>query len=58
MTSRGLKCANQELLMAAACYNLKKYMKHICKKVQTMVIALPKPEGQRYAQSFFPNGCY
>jgi transposase len=43
MTSRGLKCAGQALLMAAACYNLKKYMKHISKKVKTIVIEMPKP---------------
>jgi transposase len=53
MTSRGLKCANQALLMAAACYNLKKYMKHVSKKVKTMAIALPKPQGQAYAKNFF-----
>ena len=29
MTSRGIKCANQALLMASACYNLKKYLKYI-----------------------------
>ncbi len=29
MTSRGIKCANQSLLMAATCYNLKKYLRHI-----------------------------
>jgi len=29
--------------MAAACYNLKKYMKHISKKVKTIVIEMPKP---------------
>lgn len=52
MTSRGLKCANQALLMAAACYNLKKYMKHIAGKVKTMVIALPKIEGQFSVSNF------
>jgi transposase len=52
MTSRGLKCANQALLMAAACYNLKKYMKHIAGKVKTIAVALPKPQGQAYAQTF------
>ena len=29
MTSRGIKCANQALLMASACYNFKKYLKYI-----------------------------
>ena len=53
MTSRGLKCANQALLMAAACYNLKKYMKHNSKKVQTMVIELAKPAGAALA-FYFP----
>jgi hypothetical protein len=52
MTSRGLKCANQALLMAAACYNLKKYMKHIVKKVKTIAIALHKPEGTSFVKIF------
>jgi IS5 family transposase len=52
MTSRGLKCANQALLMSSACYNLKKYMKHIIQKVKTIVIALPKKEAQPYAHIF------
>ena len=43
MTSRGLKCANQALLMASVCYNIKKYMKYITKKVKTMVLELSKP---------------
>jgi hypothetical protein len=56
MTSRGLKCANQALLMAAACYNLKKYMKHITRKVKTMVIELPKPV-VTFAFLFFCKKC-
>lgn len=52
MTSRGLKCANQALLMAACCYNLKKYMKHISKKVKTAVMVLAKPEGQVFGSIF------
>lgn len=52
MTSRGLKCANQALLMAAACYNLKKYMKHTAGKIKAAAIQLPKPKGQHYVQNF------
>lgn len=52
MTSRGLKCANQALLMAAVCYNLKKYMKHNNKKVKTIAIALSKPGKESLAKNF------
>jgi transposase len=40
MTSRGLKCANQALLMAAACYNLKKYLKYIQRRGITNALAI------------------
>lgn len=52
MTSRGLKCANQALLMAAACYNLKKYMKHTTGKIKAAAIQLPKQGGQHHVQNF------
>lgn len=53
MTSRGLKCANQALLVAAACYNLKKYMKHITQKVKTVVMSLYKTEEASFVKRFF-----
>jgi IS5 family transposase len=53
MTSRGLKCANQALMMAATCYNLKKYLRHITRKIQTIAKALPKMgEPDCYVQHF------
>ena len=45
MTSRGIKCANQALLMAATCYNLKKYLKHIQRRGITNANAIQKNIG-------------
>lgn len=56
INSRGIKSANQALLMASACYNLKKYMKRITQKVKTGAIALPKPMGE--ATSFSKTALY
>lgn len=56
INSRGLKSANQALLMASACYNLKKYMKRITQKVKIGAIALPKPMGETI--SFIKTALY
>src|SRR4051812_4327340 len=42
MTSRGIKCANQALIMAAACYNLKKYLKFIQRRGITTANVIEK----------------
>lgn len=44
VNSRGLKQANKHVLMAALCYNLKKYLKFIAKKVKSIVGAMGKLE--------------
>lgn len=40
--TRGIGLANKQMLMAAAAYNLKKYMKFTTKKPQVMVMSLKK----------------
>lgn len=40
VNTRGIKQANKHVLMAALCYNLKKYMKFISRKPQTNLMAL------------------
>ncbi len=44
INTRGIKQANKHVLMAALCYNLKKYMKFIARKTNTKVAAMQLPE--------------
>lgn len=45
VNTRGMSGANKHTLMAALCYNLKKYLKFIPRKVQTASQVLTKPAG-------------
>ncbi|MBS1739456.1 MAG: transposase [Bacteroidetes bacterium] len=46
VNTRGMSGANKHTLMAALCYNLKKHLKFIPRKVQTASQVLTKPAGE------------
>lgn len=46
VNTRGIKQANKHVMMAALAYNLKKYLKFICKKSTTKTVALTLPNPQ------------
>jgi hypothetical protein len=54
VNTRGLKGAHKHTLMAALCYNLKKYLKFCRKRVQTKAQALTKPIGEALLNPITP----
>jgi transposase len=52
VNTRGMAGANKHVLMAALCYNLKKYLRFIFRTAQTIEIAMPKPALKKSAIHF------
>ncbi|MDE1191849.1 MAG: transposase [Arachidicoccus sp.] len=48
INARGMQAANKHILMAALCYNLKKYLKFTRNLPQSMAIALQKMKGKSF----------
>jgi Transposase DDE domain len=49
INARGLPAANKVVIMAAACYNLKKWMKFIITKAKSNAAVMTKPAGKAFA---------
>jgi len=49
INARGLSAANKTLIMAAACYNLKKWMKFITTKAKSNAAVMSKAAGKAFA---------
>ena len=49
INSRGLAAANKVLIMATACYNLKKWMKFLTTKAKSNAAVMTKTAGKAFA---------
>jgi len=51
INARGLSAANKTLIMAAACYNLKKWMKFITTKAKSNAAVMSKAARKAFAET-------
>jgi transposase len=56
INTRGIQQAQKGMLLAAAAYNLQKLLRFTPKRVQTAVVALPRPDRQALFEAFLAQG--